>query len=106
MSCTMKELLERLEHAEVSLLSATGGVRVVLADLRARDNLPPEARGGPHGYVTAAGLTRVPQFALDHLGIPNGGGVVFLSEPDGTVKLLTNEQVLTVLAPEPTDPEK
>ena len=81
-------------------------MRVVIADLRARDSLPPEARGGPQGYVTAAGFTRVPQFALDHLGIPNGGGVVFLSQPDGTVKMLTNEQFFAVALPKPTDPEK
>lgn len=106
MSSTMRELLERMDRAETALISVTNETRAVIAALRACDSLPPEAKGGPQGYVTAAGLTRVPQFVLDHLGIPNGGGVVFLCEPDGTAKMLTNEQFFAIAFPKQTDPEK
>ena len=104
MSLTMPELLEEVARAEAALTAAATHVRAVGEEIRTRDALPPGIASGPLGYITAAGVTRVPQFVLDHLGLPHGGGVVFLRQPDGTVQVLTNDQFVRTLQGDPTDP--
>ena len=106
MSRTMQELLEEVSRAEAALTAAATHVRAVGEEIRTRDALPSGITSGPLGYITAAGITRVPQFVLDHLGLPHGGGVVFLRQSDGTVQVLTNDQFVRTLGEDPSDPSK
>ena len=104
MSRTMQELLEEVSRAEAALTAAATHVRAVGEEIRTRDALPSGITSGPLGYITAAGITRVPQFVLDHLGLPHGGGVVFLRQADGTVQVLTNGQFVRSFCVVPSDP--
>lgn len=106
MSRTMQEIMEEVSRAEAALTAAATHVRAVGEEIRTRDALPSGITSGPQGYITAAGVTRVPQSVLDHLGIPHGGGVVFCGQPDGTVRVLTNDQFTRTLHGDPTDPSK
>lgn len=48
----------------------------------------------PLSYVTNSGVVKIPDFVRESLNIENGGGVFFNTCPDGSIKMLSNQQAL------------
>lgn len=54
---------------------------------------PPHDGRAPLSYVTSDGLVRLPPVVIDRLGVRKGGTILFLDRDDGTVEVLTADEI-------------